>query len=80
MTAAMILAQAQLICESGEKPVLLLDDLSSELDAQHLERVLGAGLELGAQVWLTGTQLPPAVASCKGEPTVFHVEHGRIRV
>ncbi|MBT8073338.1 MAG: DNA replication/repair protein RecF [Xanthomonadales bacterium] len=78
MTAALILAQAQLICESGEKPVLMLDDLSSELDAQHLERVLSAGMDLGVQVWLTGTRLPPATATYESSSTVFHVEHGQV--
>jgi len=78
MTAAMIMAQAQLICESGEKPVLMLDDLASELDAEHLGKVLEAGLELGVQIWLTGTALAPAIEACDGSYTVFHVEHGRV--
>jgi len=78
MTAAMVMAQAQLICDSGEKPVLMLDDLSSELDEEHLGKVLKAGLELGVQIWLTGTQLAPAIKACGGEYTVFHVEHGKV--
>ncbi len=78
MTAAMIMAQAQLISDSGEKPILMLDDLSSEFDEAHLGRVLGAGMDLGAQIWLTGTQLVPAVAACESNYTVFHVEHGRV--
>jgi len=80
MTAAMIMAQAQMICESGDRPVLLLDDLSSELDEAHLTRVLRAGMDLGVQIWLTGTEISPAImaggvadgVSC----AVFHVEHG----
>ena len=78
MTAAMILAQAKLICESGEKPILMLDDLSSEFDEAHLDRVLKAGLELGVQIWLTGTLLVPAISACKSSYTVFHVEQGRV--
>ncbi len=78
MTAAMILAQAQMICETGEKPVLMLDDLSSELDADHLGSVLSAAMELGIQIWLTGTELAPAVRACDGPNKVFHVEHGNI--
>ena len=35
-----------MICESGEKPVLMLDDLSSELDETHLAKVLKAGIDL----------------------------------
>jgi DNA replication and repair protein RecF len=78
MTAAMIMAQAQLICESGEKPILMLDDLSSEFDEDHLVKVLHAGLELGVQIWLTGTELVPAIKSCGGSHKVFHVEQGSV--
>lgn len=78
MTAAMVLAQAQLITESGESPVLMLDDLSSEFDEQHLARVLNAGMELGVQVWVTGTELAPAIKARKGKYKVFHVEHGTV--
>jgi DNA replication and repair protein RecF len=78
LTAAMIIAQAQMICESGEKPILMLDDLSSEFDEAHLGRVLRAGIELDVQVWLTGTELAPAVKACDNGYTVFHVEHGEV--
>jgi len=78
LTAALIMSQAQLICESGEKPVLLLDDLSSELDEEHVEKVLNAGLELGAQIWVTGTQLSPVMERCETGYSLFHVEHGAI--
>ena len=63
MTAALILAQAQLISESGERPVLMLDDLSSEFDEVHLGKVLAAGLDLGAQILLTGTDMAPSIMS-----------------
>lgn len=78
MTAALIMAQAQMICERGERPILLLDDLASELDEDHLFNVLNAGLGLGVQIWLTGTELAPAVAACDTSYKVFHVEHGKI--
>lgn len=80
MTAAMIIAQAQMICDSGEKPVLMLDDLSSEFDHDHLERVLKAGLGLDVQLWLTGTDLVPAIKACDSSYTVFHVEQGDVSV
>ncbi len=80
LTAAMIMAQAQIMCEAGDQPVLLLDDLSSELDAVHLTRVIRAGLDLGVQIWMTSTERSPAIQaggvagglSC----AMFHVEHG----
>ena len=78
MTAALIMAQAQMICESGEKPILMLDDLSSELDEIHLGKVLGAGLELGVQILLTGTILAPGIKSCESQYKVFHVKHGNV--
>jgi len=78
MTAAMIMAQAQLICESGERPILLLDDLSSEFDSTHLGKVLGAGMELGVQIWLTGTATAPAIKAYDGSYKTFHVEQGRV--
>jgi len=78
LTAALIMAQAKMICQAGDKPVLLLDDLASELDEEHLVNVLAAGLELGVQIWLTGITLPPAIERCGVAHTVFHVEHGEI--
>jgi len=79
MTAAMIMAQAQLISEAGENPVLMLDDLSSELDGAHLEKVLKAGLELNVQIWLTGTDLSTAMESCDSSYRMFHVEQGCVK-
>ena len=78
LTAALILTQARMICESGEQPILLLDDLASEFDEEHLFKVLSAGLELDVQIWLTGTVLPGAVKNCGEDHTVFHVEHGKL--
>ena len=72
------MSQAQMICEAGEKPILMLDDLSSEFDEKHLGKVLRAGLELGTQILLTGTVLPPAIKTCKSHFTVFHVKHGSV--
>lgn len=78
LTAAMVMAQAQMICASGNKPLLLLDDPSSELDERHLKKVLAAGLDLGVQIWVTGTLLSPAIKDCGSPYSVFHVEHGQI--
>jgi len=78
MTAAMIMAQARMICDSGEKPLLLLDDVASELDAAHLGRVLTAATDLGVQIWLTGTELATGVTSCGASNTVFHVKQGQV--
>jgi len=78
MTAALVMAQAQMISEYGEMPVLMLDDLASELDETHLARVLDVGLDLGAQILLTGTDMVPAITNCNSPYTVFHVKHGSV--
>jgi DNA replication and repair protein RecF len=60
----------------GSAPLLLLDDLGSELDDRHGEAVLAELRAAGAQVWLTGVERP----SWGREPDeqLFHVEQGRI--
>lgn len=72
-----LLAQARHFQEArGESPVMLLDDFASELDGKHRGRVLDELETTGAQVFMTGVELP---AEMRGrEVRVFHVEHGRI--
>jgi len=75
LAAALLLSQADILSNNGEKPLILLDDLASEFDQIHFESVLQRALEIGGQVWLTGIQ------NCKTavEHKVFHVEHGRVQ-
>lgn len=79
--AALACLMAQAICFAAarnEWPVLLLDDLPSELDAGHLARTLDWLGQRPAQVFITGTtrlELPASVARLNA---VFHVEHGRM--
>ncbi len=74
---SLLLAQAAQLAEhQGRWPVLQLDDLSSELDRQHQQRVLHYLHECGAQVFVTGTEAPAALAATGIAPTTFHVEHG----
>lgn len=64
--------------ERGEWPVMALDDLASELDRNHQQRVVQWLLDSGAQVFITGTELPPAFADMDIEFARFHVERGHI--
>ena len=74
-----LLAQAgHLAAVRGDWPVVALDDLASELDRNHQRRVLDRLLASGAQVWVTGTELPSAMVDGHHEFAMFHVEHGRI--
>jgi len=61
--------------ERGDWPVIALDDLASELDALHRERVLGFLASVPAQAFITGTDVLVAEAPM----TLFHVEHGSVR-
>ena len=74
-----LLAQAEDYAQRrGEWPIMALDDLASELDRNHQRRVLQRLLGSGAQVFVTGTEPPSALAELEVMPSVFHVEHGRI--
>jgi DNA replication and repair protein RecF len=74
---ACLLGQAALYAEMrGEWPVVCLDDLASELDRTHQEWVVNQLTGRDAQVFITGTETPAALAD---KPVVvFHVEHGQV--
>jgi DNA replication and repair protein RecF len=74
---ACLLAQAELYAEHrGEWPVMCLDDLASELDQPHQAAVVDQLVSARAQVLLTGTEVPQALAAVPGR--VFHVEQGQL--
>ncbi|UKE73409.1 DNA replication/repair protein RecF [Xanthomonas graminis] len=75
---ACLLAQAEDYAEQrGEWPVIALDDLASELDQHHQRRVLQR-LQAGpAQVFVTATETPQALADSALPIARFHVEHGQ---
>jgi len=63
----------------GENPVIAFDDLCSELDAAHQTAALAALIESGAQILLTGTEIPTALLERFPAQRMFHVEQGRMR-
>ena len=74
-----LLAQAEDYAQRrGEWPIMALDDLASELDQQHQARVLQRLLGSGAQVFVTGTDTPSALATMQVSTTRFHVEQGTV--
>lgn len=76
---AALLAQATELAETrGDWPVVALDDLASELDRVHQERVVARLVASGAQVWITGTELPVALTQGAPDFAMFHVEHGGV--
>lgn len=76
---ACLLAQAEDFADRrGHWPVFLLDDLASELDRPHQQRLLARLRHSGAQVFVTGTDPVPGLADAGWLPAVFHVEHGHV--
>ncbi len=75
LASAMILAATDTAQTALERPLLLLlDDPAAELDADSLDRLMGAIEMLGCQV--VATSLERDALSVPGEAAVFHVEHG----
>ena len=73
---ALSFAQLKRFFEVGtEAPVLLIDDVSSELDPNRVARLMDYLLELPCQAFLTNIGAEPFV---RGGCGLFHVEHGRL--
>lgn len=80
LALAAVLSQAtQFARVRGEWPVIALDDLGSELDRDHQERVLRGLERSGAQLLLTGTEPPAGLDVLEAAVTRFHVEHGAVQ-
>ena len=76
---ACMLAQAELYQDDhGEWPIVVLDDLPSELDQAHLDATLRS-LNPSAQVFLSSTEVPDALRRTGIEFRRFHVEQGAVR-
>ena len=61
----------------GRVPILLLDDVSSELDRSRNRRLFALLARLGGQVFLTTTH--PEFILLEQDRVDFHVEEGRVR-
>ncbi|TXH74189.1 MAG: DNA replication/repair protein RecF [Lysobacteraceae bacterium] len=76
---AVLLAQAQHHADHrGEWPVVILDDLASELDRNHQTQLLKRLMASQAQVFITGTEIPAVWEPILRPVVVFHVEHGSL--
>lgn len=76
---ACLLAQALRFSEMrGEWPVLLLDDLPSELDTRHLDATLAWLGAQPVQTFISTAQKARPQAETRREQAVFHVEHGTV--
>jgi DNA replication and repair protein RecF len=80
LVVAFLLGQAKLQqAVNAPRGAFLLDDLGSELDADHQARILGCLREIGSQVFVTAIEFhTPDLAGWSLEKR-FHVEHGAVR-
>ena len=80
MAIAMLLAVvSEVIACGGERPVILLDDVSSELDAVRRKMLFDRVGELGGQVLITTTDEGMVAELPEEEVKRFHVEQGRVK-
>jgi DNA replication and repair protein RecF len=76
---ACMLAQAELYRrDHAEWPIVILDDLPSELDQGHQDQVL-LSLKEATQIFLTSTEIPTTLKRTATEFHQFHVEQGRVQ-
>jgi DNA replication and repair protein RecF len=76
---ALKLAEAEFMrAESGENPILLLDDVLSELDPLRRELVLDRATSGAGQTLITTTNLGDLTPDCLARADLFRVEAGRI--
>jgi DNA replication and repair protein RecF len=62
----------------GEAPLLLLDDMSSELDARRNHNLMEFLTTREIQVFITTTERSPALLAAAPHCAVFHVEDGNL--
>lgn len=80
LTVGFMLAQVTLQQQQGTSMgAFLLDDLSSELDAEHQQRVLEILMGLDTQVFVSAIEEEGIRHPALREARRFHVEHGDIR-
>lgn len=80
LTALMKLAQVNCLKEAGQgtNPILLVDDLPAELDADYRTQLLGMIAKANVQTFITTTDLDLLAENISMEAQVFHVKHGSI--
>lgn len=78
--AAVLLAQTAHVMRSADTtPVVMIDDLASELDAENRQRLLSVIAEVGAQTFLTAIGAEAVDTATWKEQKLFHVEQGLLQ-
>lgn len=78
LLASLVLAQARTVCrETGQTPVLLLDEVAAHLDEDRRAALFAALEELGAQSFVTGTDRALFTA-LEGRASFFKVSNSTV--
>ena len=73
-------AQSNVIVQRGHKqPLLLIDDLASELDDQSKRQIFNFLAQLQSQVFITAIEPDQILPHLTNKAALFHVEHGQIK-
>ncbi len=79
VVAALKLTQAELVYKAQQaSPVILLDDMPSELDKEHLNSFFRYLHTKQYQLFITGVDVNIFSNLALNNPSMFHVEHGEI--
>lgn len=78
---ALKLAQSDLFYrQTQRKPIYLIDDLSSELDTNHIRLLFNYFAQLNCQIFITSVKKEDLVNNCQNANfELFHVEQGVIK-
>lgn len=73
-----VLAHARLTAQlTGDTPIVLLDEVAAHLDGARRAALFGILLDLGAQVWMTGTE-PGPFEALGGKAQFYRVEDATV--
>ncbi len=76
----MLLAQIRYVGEHAKSvPLVLVDDMASELDEENRSRFLAALREIGAQIFLTTVSVELISTEHWEQKKMFHVERGKVQ-
>jgi len=79
LVCSLYLAQAMLYSELlGRGSIFLIDDITAELDSQHVSNLMGLLNDLETQIFVTTPTETIPGSSLFPETRMFHVEHGRV--
>ena len=78
--AALVSAQIQLLKQRKIFPVMLVDDIDSELDDTSYSEMLSLLKRNEVQTFITSLRRNETVCDAAGENILFHVKHGQVSV